>query len=189
MALLRETTLDCTVPNTSSSCLSFVLPSLFLFSSTSATMGKQTTLQLQNLSVEQLRAIKEQLDNDLQSLGRAHENLRVARIKFQESRASVEQFKQLPEGHKSMIPLSASLYVEGELADTQNVLVDVGTGYFIKQSGPRASDFFQRRIQSLSASMDDIAEAIGNARRQQSSVTDVMRSKMAARSQAHNEAA
>lgn len=40
-----------------------------------------------------------------------------------------------------LVPLTTSLYVPGKLADTQNVIVDVGTGYFIEKvwtSGPHA---------------------------------------------------
>jgi len=32
-----------------------------------------------------------------------------------------------------LVPLTSSLYVPGKLADTSNVLVDVGTGYYIEK--------------------------------------------------------
>lgn len=31
-----------------------------------------------------------------------------------------------------LLPLSQSLYVEGELADADNVLLDIGTGYYLE---------------------------------------------------------
>ena len=31
-----------------------------------------------------------------------------------------------------LVPLTQSLYVPGELADTDHVLVDIGTGYFVE---------------------------------------------------------
>ena len=31
-----------------------------------------------------------------------------------------------------LVPLTQSLYVPGELADTEHVLVDIGTGYFVE---------------------------------------------------------
>lgn len=31
-----------------------------------------------------------------------------------------------------LLPLSQSLYVEGELADANSVLLDVGTGYYLE---------------------------------------------------------
>lgn len=36
---------------------------------------------------------------------------------------------------KILIPLTSSLYVPGRIKDTQNVLVDVGTGYFVEKVG------------------------------------------------------
>lgn len=37
-------------------------------------------------------------------------------------------------GKKMLVPLTASLYVPGTLDDSEKVLVDVGTGYFIEVS-------------------------------------------------------
>lgn len=34
---------------------------------------------------------------------------------------------------KILIPLTSSLYVPGRLKDTDNVIVDVGTGYFVEK--------------------------------------------------------
>lgn len=31
-----------------------------------------------------------------------------------------------------LLPLSQSLYVEGELADADSVLLDIGTGYYLE---------------------------------------------------------
>lgn len=31
-----------------------------------------------------------------------------------------------------LLPLSQSLYVEGKLADADNVLLDIGTGYYLE---------------------------------------------------------
>lgn len=35
-------------------------------------------------------------------------------------------------GKKMLVPLTASLYASGTLANTNTVLVDVGTGYYIE---------------------------------------------------------
>lgn len=34
---------------------------------------------------------------------------------------------------KILIPLTSSLYIPGRIKDTENVLVDVGTGYFVEK--------------------------------------------------------
>lgn len=34
---------------------------------------------------------------------------------------------------KVLIPLTSSLYVPGKIKDTENVIVDIGTGYFVEK--------------------------------------------------------
>lgn len=36
-------------------------------------------------------------------------------------------------GKTILVPLTNSLYVPGKLVDTEHVIVDVGTGYFVKK--------------------------------------------------------
>lgn len=36
-------------------------------------------------------------------------------------------------GKTILVPLTNSLYVPGKLADLENVIVDVGTGYYVKK--------------------------------------------------------
>jgi hypothetical protein len=40
---------------------------------------------------------------------------------------------ELPTGKPLLVPLTASLYVPGVLADSQNVIVDVGTGFYVEK--------------------------------------------------------
>jgi hypothetical protein len=35
-----------------------------------------------------------------------------------------------------LVPLTNSLYVPGKLSDTENVIIDVGTGYYVSKVGP-----------------------------------------------------
>jgi prefoldin alpha subunit len=39
-----------------------------------------------------------------------------------------------------LVPLTNSLYVPGKLTDAENVLVDVGTGYYVKKVLSRLFD-------------------------------------------------
>lgn len=47
---------------------------------------------------------------------------------------------------KILIPLTSSLYVPGRIKDTDNVLVDVGTGYFVE----KVRAFFQKTVEPSS---------------------------------------
>lgn len=138
---------------------------------------KQTALNFNNLSIEQLSGLKEQLDVDLQSLGRAYDALRGARNRFQDSKGCLEQFKTIPKDQAILVPLTSSLYVNGTIVDKDHVLVDVGTGYYIKQTVPRAQDFFNKRSNQMKDSMDNVAEHIQGKQRQQNLVIDAMQNK------------
>eukprot|EP01052_Picozoa_sp_SAG31_P060632 SAG31_NODE_19785_length_591_cov_1.678862_1_plen_89_part_00 len=59
-----------------------------------------------------------------------------------------------------MIPLTTSLYVPGEVGDISQVLVDVGTGYFIEKSPPAAMDFLRRKQADLKTKCDQLREAL-----------------------------
>jgi len=39
----------------------------------------------------------------------------------------------MPPGKPILVPLTTSLYVPGKLADTENVIVDVGTGFYVEK--------------------------------------------------------
>ena len=42
----------------------------------------------------------------------------------------------LPLDTTILVPLTNSLYVPGKLSDLENVIVDVGTGYYVKKVRP-----------------------------------------------------
>jgi len=39
----------------------------------------------------------------------------------------------MPIGKPILVPLTTSLYVPGTLADSENVIVDVGTGFYVEK--------------------------------------------------------
>jgi prefoldin alpha subunit len=74
-----------------------------------------------------------------------------------------------------LVPLTTSLYVPGTLADPENVIVDVGTGFYVEkvgefylfaecetdswQSTKDATKFYEAKVEELGASLKDL-EAI-----------------------------
>jgi prefoldin alpha subunit len=135
------------------------------------------TLQLHALSIEQLRSMKDGMDNDINALGRAYDSIRAARNRFGDSKTYLETFKAYKKDQEMLVPLSSSLYVPGQLTDASKVLVDVGTGYYVQQSVPRAQDFFNKRMGQMKETMDNISEAIQHKQRQQNTIIDVIRQK------------
>lgn len=47
--------------------------------------------------------------------------------------ASVNGTRWWLSGTTILVPLTNSLYVPGKLSDTEHVIVDIGTGYYVKK--------------------------------------------------------
>lgn len=111
-------------------------------------------VDLASLSTQQLSQVKKQLDDELEHLTNSFSQLRAAQAKFRECLKSIaggvnsKVDSELPPLHlvlsgtenvgiekPILVPLTSSLYVPGTLADTDNVIVDVGTGFYVEKVG------------------------------------------------------
>ena len=44
------------------------------------------------------------------------------------------------------MPLTQSLYVPGMISESNKVLVDIGTGYYVEKSVPKAKELLDRKV-------------------------------------------
>lgn len=117
-------------------------------------------IDIDKLSIEQLKSIKEQSDLELNLLQDSLNNIRTATARLEIASTALNDLASRPKGthflllysnplhlfftqkchfyagKKMLVPLTASLYVPGTLDDAEKVLVDVGTGYFIEVTHP-----------------------------------------------------
>ena len=94
-------------------------------------------MDLQSLSMQQLSAVKKQLDEELEHLTSSFNKLRGAQSKFTDCAQSIRKGvpKSNAESKDVLVPLTASLYVPAKLAADGKVLVDVGTGFYMEKVG------------------------------------------------------
>ena len=59
-----------------------------------------------------------------------------------------------------MVPLTSSLYVPGVMEDNENVLVEVGAGYFIEKNTVGATEYCERKAKSLTDSSGKVGQLI-----------------------------
>ena len=59
-----------------------------------------------------------------------------------------------------MVPLTSSLYVPGQLDDTQNVMIEVGAGYFIEKDIAGASNYCERKMKALEESQQKVGQLV-----------------------------
>lgn len=117
-------------------------------------------VNLDTLEPQQLAQVKKQLDEELEHLTSSFAQLHGAQNKFKDCLRCVNSRSAASDGafhdalpareaddvcdadacrttaHSSvLVPLTNSLYVRGELTDSDSVLVDVGTGFLVEKVG------------------------------------------------------
>ncbi|CAL5427378.1 unnamed protein product [Camellia sinensis] len=116
--------------------------------------------EIDKMSVEQLKALKEQADLEVNLLQDSLNNIRTATARLDIASTSLHDLSLRPQGKKMLVPLTASLYVPGTLDDADKVLVDVGTGYFIEKTMAEGKDYCERKINLLKSNYDQLVEEL-----------------------------
>ncbi|XP_041968631.1 probable prefoldin subunit 5 [Aricia agestis] len=117
-------------------------------------------IDLSKLSIQQLAQLKQQLDQELNVFQDSLQTLKIAQQKFVESGESVEKITPSTKGKTILVPLTGSMYVPGTIADTDNVIIDIGTGYYAQKDIEGAKDYFKRKVQFVTEQMEKI-QAMG----------------------------
>ena len=81
-------------------------------------------------------------------------------------------------GKEILVPLTGSMYVTGQMGDTENVLVDIGTGYFAEKNIEDAKTYFQNRVTYVSDQMMKIQQLGLEKSRIREATVDVMEMKL-----------
>ncbi|XP_076923919.1 prefoldin subunit 5-like [Bidens hawaiensis] len=123
-------------------------------------MASRATIipELEKMSVEQLKSIKEQSDMEVNLLQDSLNNIRTATNRLDLASIALNDLSQRPQGKKMLVPLTASLYVPGTLDDADKVLVDVGTRYFIEKTMEEGKNYCERKINLLKPNYDQLLE-------------------------------
>ncbi|XP_030960219.1 probable prefoldin subunit 5 isoform X2 [Quercus lobata] len=123
-----------------------------------AAAGAGAAAEMEKMSVEQVKAVKEQADMEVNILQDSLNNIRTATSRLEVASSALEDLSLRPKGKKLLVPLTASLYVPGTLDDADKVLVDVGTGYFIEKTTAEGKDYCDRKINLLRSNFDQLVE-------------------------------
>ena len=79
-----------------------------------------------------------------------------------------------------LVPLTSSLYVPGKLADTEHVIVDVGTGFYVEKSISDAQKFYETKVEELGKNMKDLENIVNGKASNLRMVEEVLRQKVLA---------
>ncbi|KAL9166845.1 hypothetical protein ABFS82_05G057600 [Erythranthe guttata] len=121
-------------------------------------MAASPRIEIEKLSIEQLKGLKEQADMEVNLFQDSLNNIRTATVRLELASTALHDLSLRPQGRKMLVPLTASLYVPGVLDDSEKVLVDVGTGYFIEKTMVEGKDYCERKISLLKSNYDQLLE-------------------------------
>ncbi|KAK4035271.1 Prefoldin [Parachaetomium inaequale] len=141
-------------------------------------------VDLGTLSAQQLSAVKKQLDGEVEHLSSSYAQLAAAQAKFKECLRVVKSGSSSFDKTKSiLVPLTNSLYVKGQLADPDRVLVDVGTGFYVEKDTKSASDFYEAKVKELAGNIQGLEGIVQAKTNNLRVVEEVLRQKVLAQGQ------
>ena len=116
-------------------------------------------IPLENLSLEQLSYIGKQLEQEISSYSSYYTSLKVALNKFVDNKEYVRDLSSAKD-KDILVPITSSLYVPGKCGDISNVMVEIGTNYFVESKLENAEKFCERKIAMIKSNMEKIDELL-----------------------------
>ncbi|KAK2611289.1 hypothetical protein N8I77_004644 [Diaporthe amygdali] len=160
---------------------------------------QQQGVSLDQLSAQQLTAVKKQLDEEVEHLTTSFAQLQAAQIKFKDCLRCVKTQGGTPDKKEILVPLTNSLYVKGNISSPDRVLVDVGTGFYVEkvclqthrlgffsdtiQNVKSAAEFYEGKVKDLAGNITDLEAIIQNKSSSLRAVEEVLKQKILAQPQ------
>ncbi|WVN87362.1 prefoldin, alpha subunit [Cryptococcus depauperatus CBS 7841] len=141
---------------------------------------------LTDLNPIQLQEVKKQLDSELEHLTNSYSQLKSAHVRF---KGCIENIKELTPATKEkevLIPLTSSLYVPARLSDVDNVVIDVGTGYYVKKTKDEAAQHYKSKSEYVQSNLETLQKTIEKKQDNVHSVQQVLSIKMQQATQAQD---
>ncbi|EIM84967.1 Prefoldin-domain-containing protein [Stereum hirsutum FP-91666 SS1] len=144
-------------------------------------------ISIADLDLNQLADVRRQLDEELTHLTNSFAQLKQAQAKFKGCIESVQEVKPTNKDKSILVPLTSSLYVPGKLCDLENVIVDVGTGYYVQKTRAQAVKHYESKVQYIESNLDTLQEAIQKKQDNMGYLVNVMQSKLQAQPAGKND--
>ncbi|CAG8551290.1 2149_t:CDS:2 [Diversispora eburnea] len=127
------------------------------------TSPKQQTIELTDLDLAQLTEVRKQLEEELNHLTNSFGKLKQAQTRFQDCIESVESIKS---------------GTAGELIETNKVIVDVGTGYYVEKSFDDAVKFYTEKVEFIKKNLDKLQQTVTSKQNNLRVTVDVIQMKL-----------
>jgi prefoldin alpha subunit len=120
----------------------------------------------------------EQIEGEIEQLKQNMAQLQNGVKRYHTSGRAIEALKDETGGKEMLVPLTSSLYVPGILGDTDTILLDIGTGYFVEKSPEDGVDYCKRKVNIVRENMEKLLEFIQQKQNQAAQVNQVFNAKV-----------
>jgi len=137
-------------------------------------------VNIMTLAPQELHQLRQTMTNEIETLTANFQNLKLACSRFGHALEAVSEMATAPEGKEALIPLTSAMYVPAKLAETNKILVELGTGYFVEKQTKDAAKFLENRVTFLTSQTKKLSEIIMEKKQQLDKVTEVLSAKIQA---------
>eukprot|EP01137_Pigoraptor_chileana_P006346 Opistho-2@50607 len=148
----------------------------------------QQGMDVSQLPIPQLQQFKQSMDEEVQYLQTSFSQLKIMTTRFTDAAEALRAMVPANKGKTALVPLSGSMYVQAVLENTDKVLVDIGTGYFVRKTIKEAQEFYKRKIAFLEENCEKIQAVLTQKRMQRDVVIDVLQMRLQAQAAAQSAA-
>ncbi|CAD7944195.1 unnamed protein product [Amoebophrya sp. A120] len=122
-------------------------------------------IPLQSLNFEQLKQLAQQLQVEINQMNTTIKSFNVASERFRSSAESLAHLRSHSEKEQAtqkrvLVPLNNSVYMDGFVSKPDEVLVDVGTGYYCQKNVEGATKFLDNKVEMVQANMAQVAQML-----------------------------
>ncbi|KAH9992542.1 Prefoldin-domain-containing protein [Russula compacta] len=135
-------------------------------------------INVADLELPQLAEVKRQLEEELSHLTNSFAQLKQAQAKFRSCIESAKEVKPENKDKTILVPLTSSLYVPGKLRDMENVIIEVGTGYYVQKTRAQAVKHYEEKIEYIKRNVDTLQETIQKKQDNMFYLVNVIQSKL-----------
>lgn len=101
-----------------------------------------------------------QTEAEINTLVGSYKDLQDAKQKFKESLDAIKIQRELPNDKDILVPLTGSMYVPGQITNTKEYLLDIGTQYLVEKDADGAIDYFERKMKFIDVQLAKFSQLL-----------------------------
>ncbi|EZG78173.1 prefoldin subunit [Gregarina niphandrodes] len=140
---------------------------------------KANVVDLSKLSPQQLSGLGQDLEQTIKVLQSQYNALATAHRRFESTIEAMDKTCNA-QSNSILVPMTASVYQEGELLNKRRYVADVGAGYYIEREYSEHKKYFRKRIDQIVNSIKQVSIVLNEKKGWLEQTTLALKQKIAA---------